>query len=167
MEKTTLLEALLGRYAAPHVTVHHVTGRVGYLPQRLVLDEDATVLDLVRSAAPQAAPHEVRAGLARFLLRGDAVAQRVGTLSGGERFRVALARILLAEPPPQLLVLDEPTNNLDLASVEQLVSALQAYRGALLVVSHDDRFLDDLGLTRRLSLHRSGLVDEMLGDGRK
>jgi len=102
----------------------------------------------------------VRARLARFLLRGDAVTQPVGTLSGGERFRVALAQLLLAEPPPQLLVLDEPTNNLDLASVEQLVSALRAYRGALVVVSHDEWFLGELGLTRRLHLGDDGLTDE-------
>src|SRR5690606_29672324 len=119
--KTTLLRALLGRYDAAQVTVRHRTARVGYLPQRLVLDDGATVLETVRAGAPGATPHEVRARLARFLLRGDAVTQPVGTLSGGERFRVALAQLLLAEPPPQLLVLDEPTNNLDLASVEQLV----------------------------------------------
>ena len=97
---------------------------VGYLPQRLdVLDDSASVLDNVRAVAP-CPRSEVRAGLARFLLSGDAVHRPVGTLSGGERFRVALARLLLADPPPQLLLLDEPTNNLDLTSVDQLVEAL-------------------------------------------
>jgi ATPase subunit of ABC transporter with duplicated ATPase domains len=80
-------------------------------------------------------------------------------LSGGERFRVALARLLLAEPPPQLIVLDEPTNNLDLTSVEQLVDALRAYRGALLVVSHDDEFLSRLDLDRTLPMRLPGLLD--------
>ena len=75
----------------------------------------------------------------------SAVDRPVATLSGGERFRVALARLLLADPPPQLLVLDEPTNNLDLDTVDQLVEALAAYRGAVLVVSHDDAFLARLG----------------------
>jgi ATPase subunit of ABC transporter with duplicated ATPase domains len=61
---------------------------------------------------------------------------------------VSLARLLLATPPPQLFLLDEPTNNLDLASVEQLGQALSAYRGALVVASHDERFLDDIAITR-------------------
>ena len=77
---------------------------------------------------------------------------RSATLSGGERFRVALARLLLADPPPQLLVLDEPTNNLDLDTVDQLVDALAAYRGAVLVVSHDDVFLERLGVDLTLEL---------------
>jgi len=73
-------------------------------------------------------------------------------LSGGERLRATLACVLFAEPAPQLLLLDEPTNNLDLVSVAQLESALNAYRGAFVVVSHDERFLAGIGVTRRLAL---------------
>ncbi len=73
--------------------------------------------------------------------------QPAGTLSGGERFRATLACLLLADPAPQLLLLDEPTNNLDLDSVAQLVAALQGYRGGLVVASHDETFLAELGLT--------------------
>jgi ATPase subunit of ABC transporter with duplicated ATPase domains len=69
-------------------------------------------------------------------------------LSGGERFRATLACLLLADPSPQLLLVDEPTNNLDLDSVAQLVVALRAYRGALVVASHDETFLAELDLTR-------------------
>ncbi|MGN6327240.1 ABC-F family ATP-binding cassette domain-containing protein [Pseudolysinimonas sp.] len=170
--KTTLLERMLVEHVGAGggavasgstggATGTLLTDRVGYLPQRLDgLDDDATVLDAVRSAAPSAPPGEIRNRLARFLLRGDAVARRVGTLSGGERFRVALARLLLADPPPQLLVLDEPTNNLDLPSVEQLVSALRSYRGALLVVSHDDAFLSRLDLTATIALDAQGDLAE-------
>ena len=106
------------------------------------------MLDNVRAAAPSRDPREVRAGLARFLVAGDAVHRAAATLSGGERFRVVVARLLLADPPPQLLLLDEPTNNLDLASVSRLVEALAAHRGALVVACHDLAFLRRIGVRR-------------------
>ncbi len=137
------------------------TDRVGYLPQRIDgLHDAASVLESVQEAAPDVPVAELRNRLARFLIRGSAVARPVGTLSGGERFRVALARLLLADPPPQLIVLDEPTNNLDLDTVDQLVEALAAYRGAVLVVSHDDVFLERLGVDRVLELESDGTLTE-------
>ncbi|WP_229053230.1 ATP-binding cassette domain-containing protein [Aeromicrobium sp. Leaf350] len=134
------------------------TDRIGHLDQRLDdFDETASVLDTVRAACPQAPPEQVRGQLARFLLRGDQTSRPMSTLSGGERFRVALARLLLAEPAHELLVLDEPTNNLDLDSIDALVSALASSRSGLLVVSHDDAFLERLGVDRWLELTASGL----------
>ncbi|MDQ2750718.1 MAG: ATP-binding cassette domain-containing protein [Actinomycetota bacterium] len=142
--KTTLLRSLVSRPAAFRCAVP-----IGYLPQRLdVLDPFRSVLETVRAAAPSATPNEVRAALARFLVRGERVSALVSTLSGGERFRVALASVLLADPTPQLLILDEPTNNLDLESVAALSSVLSGYRGALIVASHDQWFLDHLGIQR-------------------
>ncbi|MEU2180235.1 ABC-F family ATP-binding cassette domain-containing protein [Streptomyces thermolilacinus] len=124
-----------------------------FLPQRLdVLDDELTVVENVARFAPDATPNRVRARLARFLFRGAKADQRAGTLSGGERFRATLAALLLAEPAPQLLMLDEPTNNLDMASVRSLVQALEAYEGALLVAAHDTPFLEAIGITRRLDL---------------
>jgi ATPase subunit of ABC transporter with duplicated ATPase domains len=159
--KTTLLEQLVysddGPIGRTGTAARRFTDRIGYLPQRRDgLDDDATALDNVRAAARHTPPNAVRAQLARFLLRGEAVTRPVSSLSGGERFRVVLARLLLADPPPHLLVLDEPTNDLDLRSVGQLVDALIAYRGALLVVSHDDGFLDRLALTSTLTLDVAG-----------
>ncbi|MCD2168779.1 ATP-binding cassette domain-containing protein [Microbacterium sp. JC 701] len=160
--KTTLLENLLDS-AAPEgpVRARASVEHIGYLPQRLDgLDDTASVLDTVCAAAPSVPVPLVRDRLARFLVRGDAVSRPLGSLSGGERFRVALARVLLADPPPQILVLDEPTNNLDLDTVEQLLAALQAYRGVVLVVSHDDAFLARLGLDLRLELREGRLREE-------
>jgi len=167
--KTTLLEHLVGTAVnrgdgssgSPARQADGVvhTARVGYLRQRLDgLDEDASVLDNVQAGAPGVPSGVLRGRLARFLLRGDAVYRSVSSLSGGERFRVALARILLADPPPELLVLDEPTNNLDLASVDALVDALAAYRGAVLVVSHDRGFLDRIGPDAEFVLDGDGVL---------
>lgn len=150
--KTTLLEHLVRGGSEPGVRGRGITGelltdRVGYLPQRLDdLDDLGSALENVQVAAPCLPAGEIRNQLARLLLRGTVVDRPVSSLSGGERFRVSLARLLLAEPPAQLLILDEPTNNLDITSVEQLAEALGAYRGALLVASHDIRFLAKLDL---------------------
>ena len=150
--KTTLLRAITGLAGRPGVDVR-LGAVVGYLPQRLdILDDSLSVVDNVRTAAPAASVNEVRASLARFLFRGERADRRAGTLSGGERFRAVLAALLLAQPAPQLLLLDEPTNNLDMASVRQLSQALEGYRGAILVASHDVPFLRSAGITRWLRL---------------
>jgi ATPase subunit of ABC transporter with duplicated ATPase domains len=158
--KTTLLRAIAGLAERPGITVR-LGAVTGYLPQRLdILDDSLSVVDNVRAAAPAASVNEVRASLARFLFRGDRADRQAGTLSGGERFRAVLAALLLAQPAPQLLLLDEPTNNLDMASVRQLSQALAAYRGALLVASHDLSFLRTAGITRWLRLDRdAGLAE--------
>jgi ATPase subunit of ABC transporter with duplicated ATPase domains len=137
-------------------------GPMGYVPQRLDgLDDGLTVAENVRAAAPAALVNDVRAGLARFGLRGARADAVAGTLSGGERLRAVLAAVLLADPPPQFLLLDEPTNNLDLASSAELTQALSRYRGALLVASHDLPFLASIGITRWLRLAPGGRLAEI------
>ncbi|MGK3647899.1 ABC-F family ATP-binding cassette domain-containing protein [Pseudarthrobacter enclensis] len=162
--KTTLLERLVGGVACAEGEASGtlLTDRAGYLRQRLDgLREEATTLENVQDAAPDVPPGDIRNQLARFLLRGDSVNRPVHTLSGGERFRVSLARLLFADPPAQLLLLDEPTNNLDIRSVDQLVESLQAYGGAVIVVSHDDAFLERLELDLILSLGRDGSLTQL------
>ncbi|MFE2881224.1 ABC-F family ATP-binding cassette domain-containing protein [Streptomyces sp. NPDC059272] len=150
--KTTLLRTIAGELEpVAGEAVTHVPLR--FLPQRLdVLDDALSVAENVARFAPGATNNRVRARLARFLFRGARADQQAATLSGGERFRAALAALMLAEPAPQLLMLDEPTNNLDMASVRQLTSALESYEGALIVASHDLPFLESIGITRWLLL---------------
>lgn len=150
--KTTLLRTLAGDLApvSGEASVHLP---MRFLPQRLdVLDDDLSVVENVARFAPDATDNRIRARLAHFLFRGARADRAAGTLSGGERFRAALASLLLADPAPQLLMLDEPTNNLDMASVRRLTAALDAYEGALIVASHDVPFLESLGITRWLLL---------------
>jgi len=155
--KTTLLRTILGELP-PEAGSVRMSVPVRYLPQRLdVLDDALSLVDNVRAVAPTASVNAIRAGLARFLFRGERAERPAGTLSGGERFRAVLASLLLAEPAPRLLLLDEPTNNLDMASVRRLAQALSAYRGALVVVSHDLPFLESIGITRWLGLTPEGL----------
>lgn len=156
--KSTLLKAIMGDEQATKTaryTCDYRVANTGYLPQHLALPQDQSMLQLVMAANPTLTEQQVRDDLARLLFRRERVHLPVGVLSGGERFRVALATVLLASPAPQLLILDEPTNNLDMASVEWLVQALASYEGALLVVSHDDAFCGQLGLSGVLSLPKN------------
>jgi ATPase subunit of ABC transporter with duplicated ATPase domains len=147
--KTTLLRLLLGRLAPD-------TGRaalgasvaVGEIDQaRTGLAEDLLLGDAFEKMMPQMAPADVRTLLAKFGLVADQVTSQVGRLSPGERTRAAMA--LLQARGVNLLVLDEPTNHLDLPAIEQLEEALDSYDGALLLVSHDRRLLDNVRLDQR------------------
>jgi ATPase subunit of ABC transporter with duplicated ATPase domains len=151
--KSTLLRLVAGLLEPSGGTVTRAEGRIAFLSQRLdLLADDRSVAENLAAAAPDLPPAQRMNLLARFLFRGSRVHRPVGVLSGGERLRATLACVLFAEPAPQLLLLDEPTNNLDLVSTGQLESALTAYRGAFVVVSHDERFLAEIGIDRRLHL---------------
>ncbi|WP_181797952.1 ABC-F family ATP-binding cassette domain-containing protein [Streptomyces sp. WELS2] len=150
--KSTLLGALLGRI--PLDSGHAALGSgvlVGEVDQaRLLFHGPENLLDAFRAAVPDTEPAEVRTLLAKFGLKSDHVLRPARTLSPGERTRAALA--LLQGRGVNLLVLDEPTNHLDLPAIEQLESALDAYEGTLLLVTHDRRMLDAVRVTRRLEV---------------
>jgi ATPase subunit of ABC transporter with duplicated ATPase domains len=156
--KSTLLKILDGQAEPEGGVIKRAEGRVAYLSQRLdLLDAERTVAENLAAFAP-AMPEAQRMNLlARFLFRGSRTHLPVGVLSGGEQLRATLACVLFAEPAPQLLLLDEPTNNLDLVSVGRLENALNAYEGAFVVVSHDERFLAEIKAGRWLELDEGRL----------
>ena len=150
--KSTLLGALLGR--VPLDAGHAALGSgvlLGEVDQaRKLFHGPEALLDAFRAAVPDTDPADVRTLLAKFALKADHVMRPASTLSPGERTRAALA--LLQGSGVNLLVLDEPTNHLDLPAIEQLESALDAYEGTLLLVTHDRRMLDAVDVTRRLEV---------------
>lgn len=150
--KTTLINLLLKNLTPKQGSILIGTERVAYLDQVVaVLNSEQTVLENVVRIS-ELPTDEAREWLSGFLFFGKDVFKKVKVLSGGERIRAGLAAILAGIHPAQLLILDEPTNNLDLDSIQQLESALMNYRGNLLVISHDQVFLNAIGIERYISL---------------
>ena len=156
--KSALLRMLLGRLVPDTGRVVPGTGRIGFLDQDAGgMDPGKTVLENLREwARPGIPEHELRIRLGRFRFRDQDAFKRVSVLSGGERMRARLACMLAGDNSPDLLLLDEPTNNLDFEAIEALESALAAFPGALLVVSHDGDFLANIRIGRTLELARPG-----------
>jgi ATPase subunit of ABC transporter with duplicated ATPase domains len=153
--KTTLLALITGALAPWSGDVRTLVP-FAKLDQRVILlDPALSIRDNFLRINPDAEENACRAALARFMFRADAALQIVGTLSGGQLLRAGLACVLGSATPPQLLILDEPTNHLDIDSIEAVEAGLRAYDGALLIVSHDEAFLSNVGVTRRLELSRN------------
>jgi ATPase subunit of ABC transporter with duplicated ATPase domains len=154
--KTTLLKMVAGVLPPDGGTVRlGASVKLGYFSQQALdlLDPDLTVLEQVQKDFPAAGLGVLRSLLGAFQFSGDDVDKRVRFLSGGEKSRLVMARMLF--DPPNFLVLDEPTNHLDLATKEMLVEALSKFDGTMLFVSHDRVFLR--GLSNR--------VLELTGEG--
>jgi len=142
--KSTLARILMDKepFEGERREGHNVTLSLYAQHQADTLDPEASVLQAVRTVAPNRKDTELRNLLGTFLFTGDDVFKKTRVLSGGEKSRVALARTLLA--PANCLILDEPTNHLDIKSKNVLIDALQQYEGTFIIVSHDRHFLDEV-----------------------
>lgn len=144
--KTTFLNVVMGKYPCQQGTVtvgHNVSVAFFEQEQERALDSNKTIYDEVESVCTTSEMRQrIRTILGAFLFPGDDVNKKIGVLSGGERNRVAMAKVLLTNA--NFLILDEPTNHLDLESKEILLKALKDYTGTILFVSHDRTFLDEL-----------------------
>lgn len=149
--KSTLLKIICGKLY-PQSGDIKTFGRIVYLDQDLsLLDYDKTVVENIMSISG-VLKHDAHAIAANFGFRGDASKKKAGQLSGGELLKATLATILGAPHQPDLLILDEPTNNLDIKSISILEEALNQYRGAILLVSHDTIFAKNINIDRIVSL---------------
>lgn len=165
--KSTLLKALVGQQPLAGGTIRWGTNiSIGYYDQEHTgLNPANTVLEELWSAYPSIEEARIRTVLGNFLFSGDDVQKRISSLSGGERARVSLSKLMLARA--NMLILDEPTNHLDLYSKEVLESALMDYEGTLLFISHDRYFLNKMAeriveLTPQGTNHFLGNYDEMI-----
>ena len=160
--KTTLAKMIIGEIPFEgNIRLGHNV-EIGYFAQNQAhyLDGELTLLDTMLGAANDSNRIKVRDILGAFLFRGDEVEKKVKVLSGGERNRLALAKMLLSSF--NVLVMDEPTNHLDIASKNVLKQALQRFEGTLIIVSHDRDFLT--GLTDKVYEFKNHTIKEYLGD---
>ncbi len=152
--KTSLIRVMLGSLAP-------LSGTVVLAPVRhIYIDQDYALVQSQRTVYEQALAfntgglqeHEIKSRLTRFLFTSSYWDQRCDTLSGGEKMRLVLCCLSIRPEAPDLIVLDEPTNNLDIRNTEILTAAIQEYGGTLLVVSHDEVFLEEIGIDETIDM---------------
>lgn len=149
--KSTLLKIICG-VLTPQSGRVKTFGKIAYINQDLsILNKDKTIIENIMDISG-CLKHDAHAIAANFGFRGDTSLQRVGTLSGGELLKATLAAILGGDNQPDLLILDEPTNNLEIKSISVLEDALNQYSGAILLVSHDEMFVKNINIDSTIYL---------------
>ncbi len=147
--KTTLVKLILSKLQPQLGNIYLGTNYISYLDQTSsLLNPDCSILENFLLLNREAKENDAYRSLAQFLFRNTATHKLVKDLSGGEKLRALLACVLMSSHPPQLLILDEPTNHLDLQSIGSIESALKNYRGAIIVISHDQQFLKNIEISR-------------------
>ncbi len=148
--KTTLAK-LINQTLVPREGSVQLMVKPNYLDQNLeLLDPNLSIIDNYGKLNPKISINGTHDNLAQFLFRNEMVTTKIRDLSYGEKIRLALATVLLAEQPPQLLILDEPNNHLDLENLATLISILKRYQGALIIISHDEKFIKQLNITETI-----------------
>lgn len=152
--KTTLIKLLLGKIEPSEGQINRSGFNSIYIDQEYsLIDNDSTLYDFVQTFNDSAMQEsEVKTLLSRFLFGKDTWDKKCGMLSGGERLRLLLCGLSISNKAPDMIVLDEPTNNLDLQNVDILTHSIKDYHGTLLVISHDEIFLEEIAVDRELAL---------------
>ncbi|TZF92380.1 ABC-F family ATP-binding cassette domain-containing protein [Chryseobacterium panacisoli] len=152
--KTTLIKLLLGNIKPSEGKITKTEFNTIYIDQEYsLIDQDSTLYDFVQTFNDSAIQEsEVKTLLSRFLFWKDTWNKKCGMLSGGERLRLLLCGLSISNKAPDMIILDEPTNNLDLQNIEILTNSIKDYHGTLLVISHDEVFLKEIGVNSEVLL---------------
>ena len=152
--KTTLIKLLLGNLQPSVGTISKSDFQTIYIDQEYsLIDKNATIYDFAQQFNDNALPEsEVKTFLSRFLFGKETWDKKCDVLSGGERLRLLLCGLSVSNKAPDMIILDEPTNNLDLQNVEILTNSIKDYHGTLLVISHDEVFLEQIGIDKEIAL---------------
>lgn len=152
--KTTLIKLVCGALQPSGGEIWRAENlKVLYLDQEYsCVDDELTVYGQLEACSAGRSEQELKALLNRFLFNASTWDKKCATLSGGEKMKLALCRLLVGRDAPDMLIADEPTNNIDIASMDILSESLKAYKGTLIVVSHDEDFVKNVGISRTISL---------------
>lgn len=152
--KSTICKVITGELSQSKGQLAVNVNRISILDQNVsCLSDDLTLLENIQLfAKPDVPEHKLRIILGGFLFYGDDVFKKASVLSGGEKMRLAMACNFSTGSDSELLILDEPTNNLDLESIDQLTQSVKEYPGALIVISHDEYFIRSIGIDETIEL---------------
>lgn len=152
--KTTLVNILTGGLCPSHGQISIGDFTYAYLDQEYnLVHKNCTILELAESNNQRNLPmHELRMLLNRSLFTAESLAKNCLELSGGEKMRLSILMLILRKQAPDLLILDEPTNNIDLASIHILTQTIKSFKGSLLVISHDREFIEEIGINMEIEL---------------
>jgi ATPase subunit of ABC transporter with duplicated ATPase domains len=152
--KTTLLKLIMGNIKPSEGVLTVADFKHLYIDQEYsLLNNGSTVFEQVQEFNSQHLPeHRLKTLLHQFLFKMDMWDKTCGQLSGGEKIKLIFCCLMVSNSSPELIVLDEPTNNLDVQSLEVITSAIKGYKGTLLVISHDEYFINEIGVNERIEL---------------